>query len=126
VEKMPEQARGDYLDAGWQFSVRLGTLVFERLARRRLTENGWSLLDFEQARSHRSDFLAYRNGKWRLLAVRVQPSKSKAVRKRLQRGGFPFDAIATLVVPDERPFTPDDDYASVPVLTLEELLSNSG
>jgi hypothetical protein len=122
IEKIAAEPRREYLDSGWRFSVRLGTLVFERLVRRKLAEDGWLLFNFEQARSHRSDFLAFKGGGWRVLAARVEPGKTDAVWERLQRQTFPFDASPTVVLPDSRPLDPDDRHPRVSVLTLEQLL----
>jgi hypothetical protein len=122
VEKLPPQLLEEYLDASWRFSVRFGTLVFERLVRKRLTETDWFLMDFQQARSHRPDFLAYRRGVFLFIASRVEPAKTLDVRKRLMSNSLPFGAAPVVVVPDSRPFEPDDSYAAVPVVTLQKLL----
>jgi hypothetical protein len=122
VEKMPERPRDEYLDASWHFSVRFGTLVFERLAHKELANAGWFLFHFTQARSHRPDVLAYRDGEWRLIATRIQPSATGAVRKRLHRLEHPpMDAITTLVMPEKRRFEPKDKYVPPEVLTLSDL-----
>jgi hypothetical protein len=124
VEKMPAELRKEYLDASWRFAMRFRTLVFERLARREMATAGWFIVDFEQARSHRPDFLAYRGDCWLLIAARFVPNDTEDTRKRLQGMHPPFGATAIVVAPDSRPFEPeaDDTYTAVPVLPLTTAL----
>jgi hypothetical protein len=123
LDKLSDEVRGEYLDATWHFSSRFATLVFERLVRRNLTGHGWFLLDFEQARLHRPDFLGYSHGSWHLFATRVEPPKTLATRRRLSRQSLPFDAEPIVIVPDTRPYQPDDEYAHIRIVTLSAFLS---
>jgi hypothetical protein len=128
---LPAEIRDEYLASSWRFAVRFGTLCFERLVRRKLAEEGWFLLDFGQAKSHRPDFLAHyqddANGgeRWRMIAARVEPRETRATRRRLLEQGKPFGAEPVLVVPNRRPFTPDDEY-EIDVMTLKDFIERRG
>jgi hypothetical protein len=130
IDRWPVEASAEFLELSWEFVSRLGSTVFDRLARRELKGKGWALADFEQDRGHRPDFLAYRKGVWHLMTVRI-PSNPEKTRKRLQEvvdGGFEDIPIkdeidsTIVVIPDER--TPPDDgrYAGVEVKRLAALL----
>jgi hypothetical protein len=80
------------------------------------------LIDFEQDRKHRPDFLAYRENVWLLVAARVEPSKLEGTRQRLSQGPPPFKAKPVIVIPDEESFVPDDKYPPVEVVRLRELV----
>lgn len=124
IEELPPELLDRYLDSGWRFAVRLGTLIFERHARGLMIAAGWFLLDFEQARSHRPDFLAYHRKRWLLVATRVEPTKTRMVRRRLSRTEVPFDALPLLVVPDSRAWAPSDDpEPGVAVMTISATLA---
>jgi hypothetical protein len=122
VEKLPFELRNEFLHASWRFVVRFATLTHERLVRKRLTESGWALIDFEQHRKHRPDFLAYRDKVWLLVAARVEPGKAEDTRERLSRQPPPFEAIPVVVIPDKSSFDPDDKYPGVDVVQLGPLL----
>jgi hypothetical protein len=112
VERLPDANLDQYLDRAWRFSTRFGTLIFERDARKKLVEEGWFLLEFEQGRDHRPDFLAYKqlegqgeepsDGDWLVLATRVVPTENKSTITRLQKQRPPFGARCVVVVPDKR------------------------
>lgn len=128
VGKLPERLQEEYLDAGWRFSVRFATLTFERMVRRAMTEANWFILDFDQARSHRPDFLAYRDDVWLLIAARVQTNKLGGTRQRFSNLKPPFGAKPLVVTPDSREFEaePADKYPGVGVLTLSAAARYSG
>lgn len=114
IERLPEGDRDRYLNRAWRFATRLGTLIFEREARKQLIDRGWFLLDFEQSRKHRPDFLAYKQtrsqskgegpttGSWLLIATRVEPGQATETIERLQGERPPFNARRVVVVPDRR------------------------
>jgi hypothetical protein len=126
VEQLPIELRNEFLDAAWQFAVRFATLTHERLVRKKLVDQGWILLDFEQNRGHRPDFLAYRDDLWRLVAARVEPGKLKETRRRLSEAAPPFDAHSVIVIPDRRN-PPEDNggYGEVEVLRLTPFLDGA-
>jgi len=124
VGRLPESLQKEYLDANWRFAVRFGTLVFERLVRRKMTEAGWFIVNFDQARSHRPDFLAFKDGSWQLLATRLEPENRDGTRTRLARLNAPFGATAAVVSPDSRAVTADDNDTQLGacVIPLSEVL----
>lgn len=71
LSKVSDSAREEFLDAAWEFAVRLGSMVWDRYVRRRLAEHGWVIADFRQRKGHRPDFLAHRNSRWIVMAARV-------------------------------------------------------
>ena len=124
IKGLPFELRTEFLDASWRFAVRFATLAHERLVRRRLAHQGWVLLDFEQDRSHRPDFLAHREGVWFLVAARVQPNKLFDTRRRLARCSPPFGAKPVIVIPDRRSFAADGRFGGVEVIKLGALLTS--
>ncbi len=125
VERLPHELLSEFLDASWKFAVRFATLTHERLVRKRLAETGWALMDFEQNRKHRRDFLAYREQTWLLVAARVEPGALEETRRRLEETPPPFEALPVVVLPDKRQLPPDDQFPRVDVMTLGELLGRS-
>jgi hypothetical protein len=130
IDRWPSQASAEFLELSWEFTSRLGSTVFDRLARRRLKSAGWVLADFHQDRGHRPDFLAYRRGAWHLMTARI-PGNPEKTRKRLQKvidGGFADIPIkgeinsTIVVIPDERTPPGDGQYADVEVRRLAALL----
>jgi hypothetical protein len=142
VEQLPEAELGRYLDRAWKFSTRLGTLVFERDVRKRMLRKGWFLLDFEQMRSHRPDFLAYKagasegrgredddageDGDWLVIAARVEPKGTTKTAERLQKQHMPFSAKPVLVIPDSREDQIAENPRQVPQVTISALLEHPG
>jgi hypothetical protein len=103
-EKLEYDVRNGFLDAAWQFAVRFASLSHERLVRQRLAKRGWVLMDLEQDRAHRPDFLAYRNEAWLMVAARVLPGNLDGTRKRLNQTPPPFDAVPVIAIPDKEEF----------------------
>lgn len=128
VGKLPPRLQEEYLDTSWRFAVRFGTLVFERLVRRRMTDAGWFIIDFDQARSHRPDFLAFRGGVWLLIAARLPLAEGDGTRQRLAALESPFEAKAVVVCPDSEPpvAATDGDPAGVAVIPLADALRYRG
>jgi len=138
IEKLPEAELGRYLDRAWKFSTRLGTLVFERDVRKRMIRKGWFLLDFEQLRSHRPDFLAYKagasegmedgksgeDGDWLVIAARVEPKQTGATAERLKQQRLPFGAKPILVIPDSREDRIAENPRPVPQVAISALLEH--
>jgi len=102
VGELTADVRKRYLDGAWRFSSRFASLILERRVRRKMAKAGWLLLDFNQTRSHRPDFLAYRNGAWLLIATRVEPGQTKRTRRRLSKRTVPWAAQRVVVYPDKR------------------------
>ena len=73
----PRYAEKRFLDAAWAFAVRFGPMTWDREVRRRLSDKGWLIADFKQARGHRPFFLGHRKGKWALMSARVAGEKKK-------------------------------------------------
>ena len=122
IALLPFELRTDFLDASWRFVLRFATLTHERLVRKSLVKTGWVLFDFEQDRSHRPEFLAYRANDWHLVAARVEPGKLKATRRRLAEAQPPFGATPVVVIPDKRSFDSERKGPEVDVLRLAQLL----
>jgi hypothetical protein len=126
VEKLEYDVRNGFLDAAWQFAVRFASLSHERLVRQRLAKRGCVLMDLEQDRAHRPDFLAYRNEAWLMVAARVLPGNLDGTRKRLNQTPPPFDAVPVIAIPDKKSFTPDGKYSRVKVCQLTQLTECAG
>jgi hypothetical protein len=137
IAKLPNEIVSEYLTGAWRFASRFATLVFERQVRKELLAAGWFLLDFEQTRKHRPDFLAHRSWKadpgdpeaetWFVIATRVEATKTKETRGRLERRRMPFGAEPVLVLPDsEGSKRGDPTEKRTKVLTLSELLAFRG
>jgi len=122
VEEWPQEVRTEFLDASWKFAIRFGTLIFERLTRKRLKEAGWFVADFEQDPGHRPDFLCYRDGVWLQVAARVQPNRMIGTRRRLTNETAPFDPLPVIVIPNSQDFEPDEKFEKVDVVQLRPLL----
>jgi hypothetical protein len=122
IEQLPFELRAEFLDASWLFAVRFATLTHERLVRKRLTEHRWDLVDFQQDRKHRPDFLAYREKVWLLIAARVEPGKLESTRERLAEKPPPFEAVPVIALPDLRDLDPDGKFRRVDVVHLRDLL----
>ena len=114
--------RKEYLDATWRYAVRLGTTIFERIARRALEEAGWFIAGFEQSRDHRPDYLAFHGEECVQWAARVQPSKLGGTRQRLSRETAEPADRAVVIIPNSRKPKADGKYESVDVVRLEDFL----
>ncbi len=125
LKELSSPVRDEYMDASWAFFVRLGTLCFVRLVHRRLAEDGWIHLEFDQKKSHRADALSYRDGIWLLLAARVEPGQLSTTIQRLNNASPPFGAIPVVAIPDMREYPADTKPPAVEVLTLGELRGRS-
>jgi hypothetical protein len=79
VEALPERERAELLDAAWTFAVRFRFRAWDRFVRLQLQRDGWVIADFSQDKDHQADFLAYRDGKWALVATKVG-----------EIGGYPY------------------------------------
>jgi len=71
IQALAEQEREELLDAAWAFAVRFSFTVWDRYVRRQLQNDGWVVADFPQSRDHQPDFLAYRDGRWAVMATKV-------------------------------------------------------
>ncbi len=120
IVQLPFVLGSEFLDASWTFAVRLATLTHERLVRKKLTQNGWALMNFEQDRRHRPDFLAHNGRVWLLVAARVEPGKLKPVRERLAETPAPFSACPVIVIPDHR--SDETDHSFPEILPLRSVL----
>jgi hypothetical protein len=87
VEALPDREREDLLDAAWTFAARFGFMVWDRYVRAELQKAGWVVADFPQPRDRQADFLAYRDGKWAVIATKVgEPGgyRYRTTRRRLE------------------------------------------
>lgn len=131
----PDDTAREFLDSAWIFSVRFGSLVWDREVRKRLQASGWFIADFQQAPGHRPDFLAVRNGRWVAMAPRIsgtpdQPFNHSVTARRLSEID-PGEKIEgrCVVIPDIREGTVADGKAEqlaapVKVVKLGTLLSS--
>jgi hypothetical protein len=124
VDRLRGDVREKYLEGAWRFASRFGTLVFERRVRKEMVEKNWFLLDFNQTRNHRPDFLAYRDEKWLLVATRVEPGLAEDTRKRLAAQTVPFGAVPAIIHPDKRADKAVDLQDGVRVLSFSDVTSS--
>jgi hypothetical protein len=122
IALLPFELRTDFLDVSWRFALRFATLTHERLVRKSLVKTGWVLFDFEQKRSHRPEFLAYRANDWHLVAARVEPGKLGPTRTRLAEAQPPFEAKPLIVIPDKQDFESEGEDPGADVVELSQLL----
>lgn len=129
VVRLTGDVRKRYLDGAWRFASRFATLVLERRVRKAMVRKRWLLLDFDQARTHRPDFLAFRAGIWLLVATRVEPNQTKATRKRLSEQTAPHDAHKVIVYPNKRAVEAlkvKNAYADVKLVPFSKIASYRG
>jgi hypothetical protein len=121
--------RKRYLDSAWRFASRFATLILERQVRKEMVAKKWLLLDFDQARSHRPDFLAYRDSVWLLVATRVEPGQAEKTRRRLSDQTVPHDAHKVIVYPTRRAgaaMTVGDKYPDVNLVPAGRIANYRG
>jgi hypothetical protein len=123
-----EQVVSDHLDGAWRFASRFATLILERRVRKAMVSKKWLLLDFDQARSHRPDFLAFRNGVWLLVATRRKPGNTEKVRKRLSEQTVPHKAHKLVVYPNKHAAEAlkVKDYPDVKLVPFSKIASYRG
>jgi hypothetical protein len=129
VVRLTADGRKRYLDGAWRFASRFATLVLERRVRKAMVRKKWLLLDFDQARSHRPDFLAFNDGVWLLVATRVEPKQTKETRKRLSEQTAPHDARKVIVYPTKRAVEAlniENAYPEVELVPFSKIASYCG
>jgi hypothetical protein len=125
------RTRDAVLGAAWTFATRFGPLIWARYVRNELAKlddlRRWFIADYDQKPGHRPDFLAYRDGRWAVMAARVagaegQPEDLHKTQKRL--ASFtpePLISGRRIVIPDEREWS--YDAGEVKVIRLSALLA---
>lgn len=136
LDELDSDEREDFLNSSWEFAARFASRIFDRQARRELTEHGWKIGSFSQKKGHRPDFIAVREGVAALIAARVAaPDPEKNLRKtggRLARVDFPLPEMRRVVVVpsyvdhlwDELDNGPMGIDSSVLVVRLGKLIGN--
>ena len=83
---LSRQDQRDFLRSAWPFVWRLRVVVFDRAARSRFTDCGWSICDFEQPPEYRPDFAAHKGDVWLRVSARViDDEDSPTLRRALDR-----------------------------------------
>jgi hypothetical protein len=128
VVRLTGDVRKRYLDGAWRFASRFATLILERRVRKAMVGKKWLLLDFDQARSHRPDFLAFRDGVWLLVATRRKPGNTEKVRKRLSEQTVPHEAHKVVVYPNKHAAEAltVEDYPDVELVPFSKIASYRG
>lgn len=112
LEDWGSAERRHLLDGAWVFAYRFATEMFNRWARLRFREHGWTVADFERAKGRRADLLAFEGGQAFLVAARVADPAGKFfdtfVPNFAKRQPPIPSAVRVCVVPDRVDHLPEE------------------
>jgi hypothetical protein len=127
VASWPAKTRARFLDASWVFATRFASQVFDRQVRRRLSDAGCAVIDFEQTKKHRLDFLVEAGAGRYLVAARlaapwntIQSTRRRLAATKLHR------VEPVIIVPTKTRIQSDDIFPAVSIRGLDDFLAAVG